>query len=144
MQTDPLEQSVRRRAIVVATAVLAAVTFVSSVSGDGPTALPGIALGSHLLLHVERALAVGAMAAVTLIFLMRGWEGYFPLRLSTSGAEYMTRSAASDTVRNEDEMGAILARMERDGAALAGSLREDIRVLEQRIDGFVATTKEDQ
>jgi hypothetical protein len=76
------------------------------------------------------------MVAVTLIFLMRGWEGYFPLKLSASGAEYMTRSAASDTVRNEDEIGALLARMERDGVALASSLREDIRVLEQRIDGL--------
>ncbi len=118
--------------------------FLGSVSGDVPSALPGIALGSHLLLHVERALAVGAMAATALIFLMRGWEGYFPLKLSTSGAEYMTRSAASDTVRNEDEMGAMLARMERDGVALASSLREDIRELEQRIDGLGVGGKEDQ
>ncbi len=142
MPTDPLEQPVRRRAIVVATAVLATSAFVGSVSGDDPAALPSIALGWHLLLHAERALAVGAVVAVALIFLIRGWEGYFPLKLSASGAEYGMR-AAGDAAHNEDDISAGLARIRRDRLMLAASLREDIRTMEQRI-GALEERREDQ
>jgi len=78
------------------------------------------------------------MAAMTLIFLMRGWEGYFPSKLSTGGAEYATRSAAGDAAQNEDDMGAGLAHMRRDRLKLAESLHEDMRAMERRIGAMEA------
>jgi hypothetical protein len=58
MRIDPLETPGRRRAVVVAAGALVIGAFIGSVSSDEPTVLPGIALGSSFLLHVERALAV--------------------------------------------------------------------------------------
>lgn len=142
MQTDPLERPVRRHTIVVATGVLITVAFVGSVSGDAPPALPGIALGSHLLLHIERALAVGAMVAATLIFLVRGWDGYFPLKVSTGGAEYGMRTAG-DAAHNEDDISAGLARVRRDRLRLAVSLRDDMGAMERRLEAL-EKRREDQ
>lgn len=77
---------------------------------------------------------VGSAVAGVLIFLLRGWEGYFPSKLSTSGAEYVGRSTVSDAAQNEDDISETLARMGRERLALASSLREDIRTLERRVD----------
>jgi hypothetical protein len=42
---------------------------------------------------LERAVVVGALVAAALIFLLRGWSGYYPSKLSTTGAEYPDRTA---------------------------------------------------
>jgi hypothetical protein len=130
MGTDPLERLGSRRLIVITTAVVAVGAFLGSATSDVPSALPGIALRSPVLLHVERSLLVGAAVAGALIFLLRGWEGYFPLKLSTSGAEY----AASREAQNEDDIGEGLVQMEKEHLALAASLLEAVQVLEHRLD----------
>jgi hypothetical protein len=142
MRTDPLERLGSRRAIVVATVALAAVAFVGSAVSAMPVALPGIALGSSALLHVERSLMVGAAVAGALIFLLRGWQGYFPSKLSTSGAEYAARSVVSEAAQNEDDIGEVLAGVESGRRALADSLREDIRTLERKLDMLANAGKE--
>jgi hypothetical protein len=144
MQTDPLEAPGRRRAVVVTVGALAIGAFVGSVSSEVPTALPGVTLGSPFLLHIERALALGALVAVGLIFLMRGWEGYFPSKLSTAGAEYATRSATGDAARTQEDVGAGLAHMRRDRLKLAESLHEDMRAMERRIVALEAHGRTDE
>jgi hypothetical protein len=139
MRTDPLERLGSRRVIVVAAVGLAAVAFIGSAASEVPVTLPGVALGSSGLLHLERSLIVGAAVAGALIFLLRGWQGYFPSKLSTNGAEYGVLSVASDAVRNEDDISEALARVERGRHALTDSLREDIRTLERRVDALTHT-----
>jgi len=46
------------------------VSLVLSAAGGTPTKLPGIALGSPAVLHLERALVVGAVVAGSSIFLI--------------------------------------------------------------------------
>jgi hypothetical protein len=58
------------------------------------------------LLHVERALVLGAAMAGTLIFLVRGWAGYFPSKITTSGAEYPYRPV--------DDLDELIAKLEED------------------------------
>lgn len=72
--------------------VFAGALVLSVVSGR-PARLPGAALGSVWLLHVERAaLALGAVGTVWLV----GWralQGHFPVRLGN--IEYSDRFEAS-------------------------------------------------
>jgi hypothetical protein len=86
--TDPLEGVWHGRFVVLLTAGAVLVSLVVSAAGGTPPELPGIALDSPALLHLERALVVGAVIAGSSIFLIRGWAGYFPSKLSTTGAEY--------------------------------------------------------
>jgi hypothetical protein len=93
--------------VVLVAGLTAFLVLTVSAAGGVPAALPGIALGSPALLHVERALLVGASVAAGGIFVIRGWAGYFPSKLSTNGAEYgdWTRvddvSGSSEDVREE-------------------------------------------
>ena len=89
---DPLEGIGHGRAVVLVIASAVFVALVMSAAGGTPSELPGVALGSPALLHLERALVVGAAIAGSSIFLTRGWAGYFPSKLSTTGAEYADRS----------------------------------------------------
>lgn len=57
--------------------------------------MPSIALGSSLVLALERAALVGALLGLMGIFLLRGWSGYFPSKVSTTGAEYAAVAEAS-------------------------------------------------
>jgi hypothetical protein len=93
---DPLERAWHRRLVVLATALVVLVGLVSSAVSGSPSTLPGIALGSPALLHLERSLVAGAATAGALIFILRGWAGYFPSKLSTSGAEYGERPSLAD------------------------------------------------
>lgn len=90
--TDPLESAWYGRSVVLVIAGAVFVSLALSAASGTPPELPGIALGSPALLHLERALVVGAAIAGSSIFLIRGWVGYFPSKLSTTGAEYANRS----------------------------------------------------
>jgi hypothetical protein len=46
-----------------------------SATSKTPSELPGIALGSSAVLHLQRALLVGTIIACSSIFLTRGWVG---------------------------------------------------------------------
>jgi hypothetical protein len=58
-----------------------------------PRALPGIALGSTVLLHAERALALVAIVITALSVLARAANGRLPIELSTSGLRYEAEAA---------------------------------------------------
>lgn len=130
---DPLERLWRGRAVVLVAGLTVLLVFAVSAAGGAPSDLPGVALGSPALLHIERALLVGASIAGSFIFLIRGWAGYFPSKFSTTGAEYLARSSANNAIEQGDELAEAVAGMRRRHLALVESLRTDIRALEQRM-----------
>jgi hypothetical protein len=87
-RTDPLERRFVGKAIVLAVLLVAIVAFVFSARRPDPVHLPGVALDSPFLLDMERAAVVAALVAGATVFSIRGWAGYFPSKLSTTGAEY--------------------------------------------------------
>jgi hypothetical protein len=58
-----------------------------------PWQLPGVALGSAVLLHAERALALMAVIVATLSIGVRAARGRLPVELSTSGLRYEAEAA---------------------------------------------------
>jgi hypothetical protein len=70
-----------------------AIVAVSVSLGEGtPLALPGVALGSPVLLHAERALALVAIVIAALSVLAQAARGRLPIELSTSRAPLRSRS----------------------------------------------------
>jgi hypothetical protein len=120
--SDPLKRRGLARVLVTAVAVTICVAFVLSAKHDDEPALPAITLNSPFLLDFERAILVGALVAATLVFLIRGWAGHFPSKISTSGAEY-----PSPTVLAE------LNESDTDAASTARELRARQKVF---TDGF--------
>jgi hypothetical protein len=72
------------------------------------------------------------------VFLIRGWVGYFPSKLSTTGAEYETRWSAERTAENDDAAIDVLAEIKLERVAMAKSIDDDIRALELRVDALVS------
>lgn len=134
---DPLERPRVARLVVLA-ALLGSALALLGLESRFHQGLPGVALGSPFLLQVERILVVGAAVSGLLIFAIRGWAGYFPSKLSATGAEYAARAAVVDSVRNEDEIAELLAGLDADRTALAHLLLGDIWGLGQRIDKIEA------
>jgi len=58
-----------------------------------PRALPGVALGSPLLLHADRTLALVGVAIAALGVLVQAARGRLPVELSTSGLRYEAEAA---------------------------------------------------
>ena len=93
-----------------------------------PVPLPDIALGSAVLLHVERALALLVGYLATLVVVSRAWGGQLPAELSAQGFKYTREVAAKsleilerEVARVRDEQLALLRRIE---AIEAGEYRE--------------------
>ena len=53
-----------------------------------PRQLPGVALGSTVLLHAERSLALLALTVGALSIVVQAARGRLPIELSTSGLRY--------------------------------------------------------
>jgi hypothetical protein len=73
-----------RTAITLGAAGAVAVT----VFAGTPEQLPDIALGSTVLLHLERVVAMLGSYAFVLVMVTRGWGGELPAELSTQGLKY--------------------------------------------------------
>jgi hypothetical protein len=80
-----------RRLVAVAVVVLACVA-VSVIEGR-PRQLPGVALGSAVLLHAERTLALLAVIVAALSIAIHAARGRLPVELSTSGLRYEAETA---------------------------------------------------
>jgi hypothetical protein len=86
-----------------------------------PADLPSVAMGSVLLLYLERVLAVFVVLLFLLVFLYRGlWRGELPKAISERGAEW--QDVLEETADHlEDHVFSLQARVE--------SLEETVREL---------------
>jgi hypothetical protein len=82
-----------RRTLGARAAALAGLAVGVSLIEGTPDRLPGIALGSAVLLHGERALALIAVVIGALSVLARAARGRLPIELSTSGVRYEADAA---------------------------------------------------
>ena len=137
---DPLEGPWRGRMIVLAAGLTSLLVFSASAFSGAPPTVPGIALGSSALLHLERSLVVGAGIAGALIFLVRGWAGYFPSKLSTTGAEYEARPSRR-AAENDDAVLDAVTEIRSEGVELAESMSNDIRALQLQVDALANEKK---
>jgi hypothetical protein len=86
----------RRRILGVSIAVLLMTAVCVSVLEGTPRTLPGVALGSPVLLHAERALALVAVVIAAASVLVQAGRGRLPVELTTTGLRYEA-AAADDT-----------------------------------------------
>jgi F0F1-type ATP synthase membrane subunit b/b' len=76
-----------------------------------PAELPSVAMGSALLLYLERILAVFAVLLFLLVFLYRGlWRGELPKAISERGAEWQDVLGHTDNL--DDQLQALKAQLD--------------------------------
>jgi hypothetical protein len=78
---------IRRVLAAAAAAALLACIATSLIEGR-PRQLPGVALGSTVLLHAERSVALLALTVGALSIVVQAARGRLPIELSTSGLRY--------------------------------------------------------
>jgi hypothetical protein len=105
---------------IVAIAVAVGATLVSALGGT-PAQLPGVALGSTVLLHGERALALFAVVIAALSVVLQAARGRLPVEFSTSGLRYEAE-AVDDAAAAVSELQAQFDDLEAMTAALAERL----------------------
>ena len=81
-----------RRALV-GTLAVAPAALVASILEGTPARLAGVALGSPILLHAERALALLAVTVAAASIVVQAARGRLPVELSTSGLRYEAEAA---------------------------------------------------
>jgi hypothetical protein len=82
----------RRLLLLAVVAAMAAGVVVTLIEGT-PSQLPGVALGSPVLLHAERVLALFAVVVAMLSIGGQAARGRLPVELSTSGLRYEAEAA---------------------------------------------------
>jgi hypothetical protein len=68
--------------------------LVASLIAGAPTKLPSAALGSDVVLHAERIVAILAAYLLLALVIARSWRGQLPVELSGRGVKY------ADEVKN--------------------------------------------
>jgi hypothetical protein len=104
-----------RRVALPLAAVIAAAVAVTLIEG-APARLPGVALGSTVLLHVERAAALFAISVAVISVLAQAARGRLPTQLSTSGIAY----DAEETRATATALAELQHEVDRHQAALDG------------------------
>jgi hypothetical protein len=102
-----------RRVVRVASGVIAFLSLVLPLFMPVPESLPAIAMGSALLLYLERVLAVLAILLFVLVFLYRSLvHGELPKAISGRGAEWSDVVGGSRELQTQmDELDAALTRV---------------------------------
>jgi hypothetical protein len=91
--------------LAVALSLLIGASVVVTLVEGSPERLPGIALGSPVLLHVERAAAVFAIVVAIVSVLREAARGRLPTQLTTAGLAYEADVAAAEVVeRLQDQL----------------------------------------
>jgi hypothetical protein len=101
----------RRLLAAVAGVVLLACIAVSLIEGR-PRHLPGVALGSSVLLHAERSLALLALTVGALSIVGHAARGRLPIELSTAGLRYEAEAvedAAAAVAQLQDQLDDLVA-----------------------------------
>jgi hypothetical protein len=132
-QHDPLAARVVAKAIAAATLVTFVLAVYLSATTPVPDEPPGIALGSSALLHLERALLAGAAIGVVLMFLVRGWAGYYPSKVSTTGAEYPSLLALEQATEGSGEIVEALAALQAQHDEFAEHTARDLASLRREL-----------
>jgi hypothetical protein len=84
---------VTRRVLAAAAAAALLACIATSLIEGRPRGLPGVALGSAVLLHAERSLALVAVTVAALSIVGHAARGRLPIELSTSGLRYEAEAA---------------------------------------------------
>jgi hypothetical protein len=84
-------------------AVLGAATAATLLTGT-PADLPDVALGSSLMLHVERVAAILAVAFFVFVVTVRAWKGQLPTKVSKDGFEYVDPAVLDDAEEAAQQM----------------------------------------
>ncbi len=92
-----------QRMLGAGVAVLLVAAILVSVTEGTPRTLPGVALGSPVLLHAERVLALVGVVIAALSVLAQAARGRLPVELSTSGLRYEAE-AADDAAAAVDQL----------------------------------------
>lgn len=80
--------------------VILALVFVASLVAGTPAKLPGVALGSAVVLHAERTVALFAAVLLVLVVLVRAFQGQLPQELSGRGGVKYAEREATEGIRD--------------------------------------------
>jgi hypothetical protein len=85
------------RLLSLSLVLAAALTTATTLAEGAPARLPGVALGSPVLLHAERAAALFGILVALLSVLAQARRGRLPTQLSTGGLGYEGTGEAKAT-----------------------------------------------
>jgi hypothetical protein len=102
-----------RTVVRLASGIIALLSFLLPLLMRVPESLPAIAMGSSLLLYLERVLTVFAILLFVLVFLYRSFvHGELPRAVSGRGAEWSDVVVGSRELHTRiDELDAVLTRV---------------------------------
>ena len=114
------------KVVVVALCLLFAAGMAISVGAGAGSAssLPAVSLKSPLLLHLERCGVGVAIIGAIVLFLVRGWGGDFPRKVSTTGAEWADEETAAQLVTADSETKGALEEVRTMVSAHSVAIRE--------------------
>ena len=100
--------------LAVPLALVLATSVVVSLLEGAPEKLPGVALGSEVLMHVERVSAMFAMVVAILSVLYEASRGRLPTQLTTGSLAYEAeRPAARAAEHLQTQFDDLRARLQR-------------------------------
>jgi hypothetical protein len=94
---------------------------------EPPKPLPGVALGSPLLLHLQRATVVFWFGLLLVTVLLRALSGQLPIEFSSTGARYA--EVNRDIERTQRETRAALEDVQGELASLQEALDQVLRTM---------------
>lgn len=99
---------------LVAVGLIASLLLAATTGSSGQQGLPGVALGSPVLLMVERALAFFAAWLVVLVVCAQALRGRLPTEISGRGVRYATAEGVQMTaMESERTMRTMMAEIVR-------------------------------
>lgn len=122
-QADPLRKPVAAIGVTLVVLATAIVALILSIAAGAPHRLPAVALSSPALFHVQRMLVPTFFVALLSVFLIRAAFGYFPLKVSTTSAEWPAGTATEIA-----DAGRTLTKVVRDVDADQRQLVDDLSV----------------
>jgi hypothetical protein len=101
-----------KQAVPVACSTAFVTAFAITLFSRVPDRLPGIALGSEALFHIERGVAAFAVLVIAMSLLGRGLRGELPSQVSTTGLAYPERLERAVT-SSDEAMAALALRVDK-------------------------------